>query len=123
MNAALLRGVGGDRGNAVNALAMRARRASAVTLVFFEAGGLILALSIYAWAPRRWPLILPCVALSAFGLWGLCDRFIESKSGRRFRTHRKILRWLERLIAALGIAAALGAAYLVIGWVMGVYIS
>ena len=120
MKAAILRD---DRGNALNAIAARARRAAAGTLVSFETAGLVLALSIYAWAPRRWPLILPCLALSAFGLWGLCDRFIESKSGRRFRTRRKALRLVERLIATLGIAAALAAAYLLIGWLMGVYIS
>ena len=120
MNAALLRD---DRGNAVNALAARARRTPAVILLLFETAGLVLALAIYGWAPEHWPLILPCVAFSAFGLWGLCDRFIESRHGRRFRTQRRFLRGIERAIAAGGIAAAIGGAYLLMGWLMGVYIS
>jgi hypothetical protein len=114
----------GERyGNVVNALAAHARRTSNGALVSFETAGLALALSICAWAPERWPLILPCVAFSSFGLWGLCDRLVESLSGRRFRTQRTILRWVERAIAAAGIAAAIASAYLLTGWLMGVYIS
>ena len=120
MSAALLRN---DQGNAFNALASLARRASNAALVSLETAGLVLALSIYAWAPRRWPLILPCIALTAYGLWGLCDRFVQLRGGRRFMTHRKVVRSLARLTAAVGIAAAFGGVYLLIGWLMGVYIS
>jgi hypothetical protein len=120
MSAALLRD---DNGNALNAIAGRARRASAGILVSFETAGLAAALAIYALAPRRWPLVLPFIALSAFGLWGLCDRFLSSRTGRRYRTQRHLLRWTERLIATTGIVAALGAVYVMIGWLMGVYIS
>jgi hypothetical protein len=120
VSAALLRN---DQGNAFNALANLARRASSGALVSLETTGLVLALGIYAWTPRRWPFILPCVALTAYGLWGMCDRFIESRSGRRYITHRRIFRTLARIIAALGIAAALGGVYLLMGWAMGVYIS
>jgi hypothetical protein len=120
VSAALLRE---DQGNAFNALATLARRASNAALLSLETTGLILALGIYAWAPRRWPLILPCIALTAYGLWGFCDRFVQSRSGRRFSTHRRIARSVARLTAAVGIAAALGGVYLLMGWIMGVYIS
>jgi len=110
-------------GNALNALASLARRAPDGALVALETAGLAAALSIYAWAPGRWPLILPCIALSAYGIWGLCDRFVQSRSGRRFMTQRRIARSIARLTAAVGIAAALGGAYVFMGWLMGVYIS
>ena len=120
MSAALLRT---DDGNAFSALASLARRASNGALVTFETAGLALALGIYAWAPARWPLILPCIAVTAYGLWGLCDHFVQSKSGRRFMTHRRLARSLARFTAAIGIVAALSAVYLFMGWLMGVYIS
>ena len=112
-----------DQGNALNALAGVARRTSDAALVAFETAGIALALAICAWIPERWPFILPCLALAAYGLWGLCDHFIQSRSGRRYKIHRQVLRWVARAIAAAGIAAAIGGAYLLMGWLMGVYIS
>lgn len=114
--------IGGD-GNALTALANRARKASSGVLLSLETVGLALALGIYAMAPARWPLILPCIALSAYGLWGLCDRLIAVRSGRRYRTERRILRLIKLAIATVGVAAAFAAAYLLMGWTMGVFIS
>jgi hypothetical protein len=120
MSSALLRD---DDGNAFNALAGAARRASVPVLILLETVGLVSALGIYAWAPRLWPLMLPCIAITSCGLWGLCDHMVESLSGRKYRRHRQALRWSRRTIAAVGITAAIGGLYLMIGWIMGVFIS
>jgi len=114
--------IGGD-GNALTALAHRAQNASSGVLLSLETAGLAVALGIYAIAPARWPLILPCIAVSAYGLWGLCDRVIAARGGRRYRTQRRILRLVKLAIATAGVAAAFGGAYLLVGWTMGVFIS
>jgi hypothetical protein len=112
-----------DEGNAFNALAGATRRSSVPVLIALETVGLAMALAIYAWAPRLWPLMLSCIAITSCGLWGLCDHMVESLTGRKYRRHRQVLRWSRRTIAAVGVAAAIGSVYLMIGWIMGVFIS
>ena len=112
-----------DPGNAVVAIANLARSLTVEVLVAVETIGLLAILSIYAGSPRRWPLVLPCIALTCFALWGLCDRWVTRLTSHRQKRQRRILRMTARSIAVVGVLAALLAAYLLIGWMMGVYIS
>src|SRR5215217_635515 len=100
MTAAALRR---DPGNAFIAIGNAARSASIETLVGLETVGLLGALAIYFWAPSRWPFILPCLALSALGLWGVCELLIGVRNGHRRKSERQILRWVARSVAAVGI--------------------
>jgi hypothetical protein len=120
MTAAALRR---DPGNVFVVIGDTARATSIQVLVALESAGLAGALAIYFWAPARWPFMLPCLALTALGLWGVCERLIASRAGHRHKRQRKLLRGVARAIAATGIAAMLLSFYLLMGWVMGVYIS
>jgi hypothetical protein len=112
-----------DPGNAVVAIASVARSLAIEILVALETIGLVAILSIYAVSPRRWPLILPCISLTCFALWGVCDRWVSRLTSHRQKKQRRILRMTARSIAVAGVLAALLAAYLLIGWMMGVFIS
>ena len=112
-----------DPGNAVVAIANAARSIDIAVLVAIETLGFAAGIAIYWAAPRRWPLTLPCLAIACFGLWGLCDRRIALLTSHREKRQRRLLRFVARCIAAGGVTAALLAAYLFIGWTMGVYIS
>ena len=120
MTAAALRR---DPGNAVVAVADFARSLSLELLVALETIGLVGGLAIYTAAPRRWPLTLPCIALACFALWGVFDHWVTDLTSHRQKKQRRILRITGRLIAVIGVLAALLAAYALIGWLMGVYIS
>lgn len=120
MTAAALRR---DPGNAVVAIADVARSLRVELLVAIEALGLVVTLAIYAALPRLWPLILPAIALTCFALWGVCDRWVARLTSHRQKKQRRILRITARCIAVIGVLAALLAAYALIGWMMGVYIS
>ena len=120
MTAATLRR---DPGNAFVAIAALARSFSNPALVGIETLGLAASLALFIWLPQQWPLTLPCLALGSFGLWGVCDRYVASRPGHRYRTLRKILRVFQSIIAGIGIAALLLGGYALVGWVMGVYIS
>ena len=112
-----------DSGNVFVALAQLARSLPGPALVSLEALGLLLALALFAWTPGHWPFVLPCLSVSAFGLWGVCDHLIASRPGHPFRMQRRMLRWFQSTIATVGTAAALYAVFLLVGWAMGVYIS
>jgi hypothetical protein len=120
MTAATLRR---DPGNAFVAIAALARSFSNPALVGIETLGLAASLALFIWLPQQWQLTLPCLALGSFGLWGVCDRYVASRPGHRYRTLRKILRVFQSIIAGIGIAALLLGGYALVGWVMGVYIS
>ena len=112
-----------DPGNAVVAIANFARSLPVTALLIIEALGLSAILIVFAGAPHQWPLMLPCTAVTCFAVWGICDRWKSSLLSHRQKLQRRILRIAARLVAATGILAALLSVYLLIGWMMGVYIS
>ena len=118
MSAAVLRN---DPGNALTALATRARHASASALVSLEAASLALALSIYWLAPARWKLILLCLAMSALGFWGVLEHEI-ARYHRRSRL-RRILRAIQTSTAFAGIVAGGAGVYFLFATVLGTFIS
>ena len=120
MTAAALRR---DPGNAVVAIAGFARSLRVELLVALETVGLAATLAIYAASPGLWPFFLPAIALTCFALWGVCDRWVTRLTSHRQKKQRRILRVTARSIAVIGVVAALLAAYALIGWTMGVYIS
>ena len=110
-----------DHGNALHALANRARHASQRALVFLEAAGFALGLLIYWLAPTRWLLIFPCLAFGLLGLWGILDHQI-ARYRRRSRT-RRLLRAIQSTIALAGIVVAIASAFFLFGGVVGTFIS
>lgn len=120
MTAAALRR---DPGNVFIALARGARRTPALTLIVLESAGLTLALMVWTWAPARWQLALPCLALSAFGLWGLTDKAIAAGGRRIDPLLFVILRSFQLAVAGAGVTAAAVACYLLIGRAIGTVIS
>ena len=108
-----------DPGNIVNALAARARRTRSSELVASEAAGLAVALGVYVWIPDHWPVALPFLALSAFGLWGVTDHVLVA--GRRslspeLKFALKVFRWI---VGVAGVVAAGSVIYIVGGILIG----
>ncbi|HEX6575566.1 MAG TPA: hypothetical protein VF042_11400 [Gemmatimonadaceae bacterium] len=120
MTAATLRR---DPGNALFAIADFARSLSLQALVTIEGLALASGLAFYAFSPRAWPLEMPCVAITSFALWGICDRLVSTLTSHREKNKRRALRIIGRVVAAAGVLSALLSVYLMIGWLMGVYIS
>jgi hypothetical protein len=112
-----------DPGNALNALARRARRTSHASLIALEAAGLTIALTVWVLAPGRWQLALPCLAVSAFGLWGLADKVIAAGGRRMDPLVFALLRVFQIVVAACGVAAAAVLGYLIVGRAIGTVIS
>ena len=112
-----------DPGNALNALKARARATPGGRLFGLEATGLAIALAVWIWLPQRWPLALPFLAISAFGLWGATDRALIAGRRRLPRPVRYLLRALRWIVAAAGIIAAVSALYLFVGLLLGTVVS
>lgn len=120
MTAAALRR---DPGNAFNALAHRARRTPPASLFALESAGLAAALAVWIWTPARMQLALPCLALSAFGLWGIMENVIAAGGRRMDPLFSVIVRSLQFVVAAAGAAAAAVAGYMIIGEMIGTVVS
>ena len=112
-----------DPGNALNALKAQARRWRGERLAGIEATGLAVALAVWIWIPARWPLALPFLAMSAFGLWGITDLTLIAGRGRIPRPLRYVLRGIRWLVAAVGVIAAAAALYLFFGALLGTVVS
>jgi hypothetical protein len=112
-----------DPGNAFNALATRARRASPASLVALETAGLFAALVVWAFFPARWQYALPLLAFSALGLWGVIDKMIASRGRQIDPLVEAVLRGLQLLVAVAGVTAATIAGYLIIGGAIGTVVS
>ncbi len=108
-----------EPGNALIALRKRARRTASRSLVTLECAGLAAALAIWIWAPGRWRLALPFLALSSFGLWGVTDRLISANRRRMDPLVEAALRSLRLAIAVAGTACAAAALYLALGKAIG----
>lgn len=108
-----------DPGNILNALAARARRARSSALAASESVGLAVALAVYVWLPGHWPVALPFLALSAFGLWGLADHVLGA--GRRslsplMRVAVRSFRWI---VGLAGVVTAASVIYILAGILIG----
>lgn len=112
-----------DPGNALNALKTQARSWRGERLAGIEAIGLALALAVWIWIPERWPLALPFLAMSAFGLWGITDRTLVAGRRKIPRPLRYALRGMRWLVAATGVIAAAAALYLFFGALIGTVVS
>jgi hypothetical protein len=109
-------------GNILYALAKRARKTSGGALVALESAGLASALAIWIWAPAHWQLALPGLALAAFGLWGIIDKTVAARGRRPDPLVLVILQALRFVVAACGVAAAVSAGYLIVGYLMGIFV-
>ncbi len=112
-----------DPGNALYALRSRARETDVARLVSVETAGLAGALGIWIWLPSRWPLALPFLALSAFGLWGVTDRTLVAGGRSMPVAFRYVLRSLRWIIVAAGVIAAAASVYLIVGEAIGTVVS
>lgn len=112
-----------DPGNGLDALKLGARRTHNSRLVGAEAAGLLLSLGVWTWIPERWPLALPFLAISAFGIWGVTDHTLVA--GRRTMSQPlwiflRVFRWT---VGLAGVVAAVAALYLVVGELIGTVVS
>jgi hypothetical protein len=120
MSAAALRR---DPGNALDALANRARRTSAELLVGVEITGLVIALAIWIFAPDHWILALPFLAMSAFAVSGVIDQTIVAAGRRIDPLMSAVLRSFRVTIVAAAIMALAIAGYIILGRMIGTVIS
>ena len=112
-----------DPGNALNALKARARATAIHRLAGIEAVGLAAALAVWIWFPSRWPVALPFLAVSAFGLWGITDRKLLTGWRHIPVPIRYLLRAMRWLFAAAGVIAVAMAIYLIFGVLIGSVVS
>ncbi len=103
------------------ALAGRARVTPDSWLVGLETFGLVTVIGVIAWFPDRLPLILPGVALSMFGLWGVTEHFRQST--RRSRAVHLPLQVLQLVVAVIGTTAVAAAIYVIAGRLIGTIVS
>lgn len=112
-----------DPGNGLNALKSSARRTPDSRLVGTEAAGLLFSLVIWIWIPERWPLALPFLAISAFGMWGVTDHTLVA--GRRTMSQPlwvflRVFRWI---VGFAGVVAVVATLYLIVGELIGTVVS
>jgi hypothetical protein len=101
-------------------VASRARRTSDGALAACAGAGLIALALLVAIHPRWGALLLPFVALGAFGAWGIADRELAPRLTRVPRS-----RAVAALVAARWISAALGTVAAIAGamWLMTVLLG
>lgn len=106
--------------NAFVAVAGKAREMSDAALVATEFAGFATAGALLAWGPRTVEIILLAVGAGALGLWGVVDH--QAARTKAASPVRLMLSGFRLVIAAVGIAAAIGAGYALVGRLMGVFI-
>lgn len=94
-------------------LADRARIAPDGRLVAYTAAGILGIGVVLIVRPAWWLLILPCLAFSAFGTWGIADRIIAERSAEMDasaepRVGITVLRGVKRSAAVIGTLAGVG---------------
>lgn len=110
-----------DSGNALFAVAGRARSTRAPVLIACEIVGFAAALTIVALWPEYYATAFPFGALGAFGLWGTIDHLLQSPP--RLRSWRRsALRGFQILVALGGVACASAAVFIAVGWMMGIFV-
>jgi hypothetical protein len=105
-------------------VASGARRASDGALAACAGAGLLALALLVAIHPRWGALLLPFVALGAFGAWGIADRELAPRLARvpRPRAVAALVaaRWI---IAAVGTVAAIASAMWLMTVLLGPFIS
>jgi hypothetical protein len=108
--------------SALELLADRARAASVRALGAIVALGILSSSAALLGTTLRW-LVLPGIAITMLGLWGLLDLFIVRKILFFSRSNRLLLRGLQKTMAAIGVIAAMATFYFFFGSVLGVIVS
>lgn len=105
-------------------VASRARRTSDGALAACAGAGLIALALLLAARPRWGALLIPFVALGAFGAWGIADRELSPRLARvpRPRAVAALVaaRWI---FAAIGTIAAIASAMWLMTVLLGPFIS
>jgi hypothetical protein len=104
-------------------LAMKARGASDAMLAMFAGIGGITAIVLIAVRPRWWAFVLPLVSAGALGLWGMLERATAERGSPRSDRYDRAVNAAQWLLAAIGMACAIIAAFAVLGLVLGTIIS
>ena len=112
-----------DPGNGLNALRSGARRTPNARLVGTEAAGLMVALVVWIWIPDRWPIALPFLAISAFGMWGVTDHTLVAGRSTMSQPLWVFLRGFRWIVGFSGVVAAVSALYLIVGELIGTVVS
>jgi hypothetical protein len=108
----------------VEYLVARARAASDGRLVLDALGGLLLALTIAVWRPVAWPSFAGvCLALAAFGFWGIADRELRDRAGAARSFTTRALGVARGAVAAIGFLSAALALFSGLGIMLGTWIS
>jgi len=108
----------------VEYLAARARAASDGRLVLDALGGLLLALAIAVWRPVAWPSLAGvCLALAAFGFWGIADRELRDRADAPTSLATRTLRVARGAVAAIGFISGAVALFSWLGVMLGKWIS
>lgn len=112
-----------DRGNALDALKSSARRTRDSRLVGAEAAGLLFSLAVWICIPARWPVALPFLALSAYGIWGVTDHALIAGRSTMSDGLWHSLRCFRGMVGIAGAIAGVLALYLIVGKLVGTVVS
>jgi hypothetical protein len=105
-------------------LAARARATPDGRLVADVAVGLLAGLAAAVWRPVAWVSLAGiCVALAAFGLWGIFDRELREGYAAEGAALARGLRAARAMATAIGVVAAVGALFAGLGVLLGTWIS
>jgi hypothetical protein len=105
-------------------LAARARATPDGRLVADVAAGLLAGLGAAVWRPVAWvSLVGACVALAAFGLWGILDRELRERDAAGGAALPRGLRAARTAVTAIGAVGAAGALFAGLGVLLGTWIS
>jgi hypothetical protein len=108
----------------VEYLVARARAASDGRLVLDALGGLMLALTIAVWRPMAWPTLAGvCLALAAFGFWGIADRELRDRADAAASLATRALGVARGVVAVIGFISAAVALFAGLGVMLGRWIS
>ena len=108
----------------VEYLVARARAASDGRLVIDALGGLLLALAIVVWRPVAWTsLAAICLALAAFGFWGIMDRELRDRADGTTSLATRALGVARGAVAAIGFLSVAVALFAGMGMMLGTWIS
>jgi len=105
-------------------LADRARLAPDGRLVAYAGAGILAIGIVLIVHPAWWLLVLPCLAFSAFGVWGIADRIVAERAAEwsvsaEHRMRIAVLTGVKRSAVVIGTVAGVGTFLLVVALVVG----
>ena len=109
-------------GNAIVALADKARSSPSWILLSLELFGLGGALAAYAMSPHKPAIVFPFLGIAAFGLFGTVDHVLQTPP-RLKSWRRSLLRGFRFVAGAAGVVCAAATVFLISGWMIGTFIS